>query len=150
MSDTVSTPSSLNELLEKRKTILRTLRARRRALAKIVRIRKDRPKFLRNLWWKFRKFQNNLKWKKPRGKDNPMRLSLKGYPPIVRIGYGSPTHFRHLHPSGMKVVVVSNANDIEKLNPKEHIVYISSTVGLKKRLELISLAKAKGLKIANE
>ncbi|MCC6057951.1 MAG: 50S ribosomal protein L32e [Desulfurococcaceae archaeon] len=141
---------TLTEILNKQKKILKTLRAKRRAMLKIIELRMSKPEFLRNLWWKFAKFENNLKWKKPRGKDNPMRLCLKGYPPIVRSGYGTPKEFRDVHPSGFKIAVIRNARDLDKLNPSEYIVYISSTVGLKKRLELISLAKAKGFRIANE
>lgn len=142
--------TTIAEVLEKRRSMLRALRARRKIMAKVVKVRTSRPEFLRNLWWKFSKFQNNLKWKKPRGKDNPMRLSLKGYPPIVRSGYGTPSDFRNLHPTGMRIAVVSNVNDVKKLNPKEHIIYIASTVGLKKRLEILSTAKALGFKVANE
>lgn len=145
-----NTDLNLTDILERRKAMLKFLRSRRREIAKIVKLKMDKPKFLRHIWWKFSKFQNKLKWKKPRGKDNPMRLSLKGAPPIVRSGYGTPEKYRGLHPSCFKMALVANINDLEKLNPNEHIIYISSNVGLKKRLELISIAKSRGFKIANE
>lgn len=142
--------NALAEILEKRRSILRALRAKRKAIAKITRVKAGRHEFLRNLWWKFDKFQNKLKWKKPRGKDNPMRLGLKGYPPVVRPGYGTPREHRFAHPSGLRVAVVSSVRDLDRIDPREHIVYISSQVGLKKRLELVSMAKSRGFKIANE
>lgn len=144
------TVTNLAEIMSKRKSVLKALRTKRKVIAKIIELRIKRPEFSRHLWWKFAKFKNKLKWKKPRGKDNPMRLCLKGYPPIVKSGYGTPNEFREVHPSGFKVVVINNVRDLDKLNPAEHIVYISSTVGLKKRLELISIAKARGFRIANE
>lgn len=147
MSSESSTP--LIDILAKRKEILKKLRDRRKVLQRIVEIRTSRPEFLRNIWWKFKKFQNNLKWKKPRGKDNPMRLSLKGYPPKVSVGYRTPADFRDVHPYGLKPVVVNNVEELKKLNPKEHLVYISSTVGLKKKLQIVSTARSMGFKVAN-
>jgi len=120
----------------------------RRKLKKLI-AKKRKIEFLRHLWWKFPKFQNDLKWKKPKGKDNKMRLKLKGYPPVVQIGYGTPNIIKNLHPSGYKSVVVSNVKDFKDLNPTKHIIYIASSVGLKKRIELIKLAKECGFRIAN-
>ncbi|MEM0490318.1 MAG: 50S ribosomal protein L32e [Ignisphaera sp.] len=141
--------TSIEDILEKRKNILKQLRARRKHIKKAINIRSSRPIFLRNIWWKFKKFENNLKWKKPHGKDNPMRLSLKGYPPVVKSGYGTPLDFRHIHPSGLEPIIVSNSKALLNLDPKKHIIYIASSVSLKKRLEIISVAKSRGFKIAN-
>ncbi len=137
----------LSELLKKREEILEA----KQRLRKIgmERLKHKKPEFLRWLWWKFAKFQNDLKWKRPRGKDNKMRLKLKGYPPLVSVSYSMPSDLRFLHPSGLAPVTVSSVKDLEKLDPSKHIVYISSTVGLKKRIELVKLAKEKGFKVAN-
>ncbi len=120
---------------------------------RLLRLRKllksKKPEFLRNLWWKFPKFKNDPKWRKPKGIDNPMRLRLKGYPPIVEVGYRAPAAVRGLHPTGLKPVVVSSPSELEKLDPSKHIVYIASGVGLRKRMEIIARAKAKGFKVAN-
>lgn len=141
---------SITDMLNRRKNVLKTLRAKRKMMTKIIKIRTSKPRFLRNLWWKFDKFQNNLKWKRPRGKDNPMRLALKGYPPAAGSGYRSPIRFRNIHPCGMKMIVVSTVDEIKRLDPNEYMLYISSNVGLKKKLEIVSIAKSMGFKIANE
>ena len=125
-----------------------SLEFQRKKLKKLI-AKKRKIEFLRHLWWKFPKFQNDLKWKKPKGKDNKMRLKLKGYPPVVQIGYGTPNIIKNLHPSGYKPVVISNVKDLEDLDPTKHIIYIAGSIGLKKRIELIKLAKERGFRIAN-
>ncbi|MEM2006565.1 MAG: 50S ribosomal protein L32e [Sulfolobales archaeon] len=111
--------------------------------------KKLKLRFYRNKWWKFSKFRNDPKWRRPRGKDNPMRLRLKGHPPIASSGYGTPAAIRGLHPSGLEPVVVSSLRDLSGLDPSRNVVYISSTVGLRKRLEIVRKAQEMGFRVAN-
>ncbi len=112
-------------------------------------IKSKKPVFYRHLWWKKPKFANDPKWRKPKGLDNKMRLKLKGYPPIVQVGYRGPALVRGLHPTGLEPVVVYSTTDLEKLNPGKHIIYIASTVGLRKRIVLEEEARKRGFVIAN-
>jgi large subunit ribosomal protein L32e len=112
-------------------------------------MKQKRPEFLRHLWWKKPKFKNDPKWRKPKGIDNKMRLQLKGYPPIVKIGYRGPEVVRGLHPDGLKPIVVHNVKELESLDPSKHIVYIGGDVGLKKAIEIYRVATSKGFKVAN-
>ncbi len=122
-------------------------------LEKLLKLRKKlkskKPEFLRHLWWKKPKFKNDPKWRKPKGLDNKMRLKLKGYPPVVEVGYRSPRKVRGLHPSGRVPVVVHSVKELEELDPDKHIIYIGSSVGLKKRVEIMRIAFEKGFKVAN-
>ncbi len=130
------------------KTMVDERRNLRNYIRKIKMRRKT--KFLRWLWWKFSKFENKLRWRRPRGKDNPVRLSYKGYPPKPDSGYRVPRDIRNLHPSGFIPVRISNIKELDVLDPKRHIIYIAGSVGTKKRLEIISKAREKGFRIANE
>ncbi len=106
-----------------------------------------RPRFLRTLWWKFAKFDEV--WRRPRGIDNKIRHKLKGYPPMPSSGYRGPRLVRGLHPTGREIVLVHSVRDLEKVDKEKHIVYIASTVGRRKRLEIIKKASELGIKIAN-
>jgi len=132
-----------------REEVLAALREKRKMQKRMLRERRSRPVFLRYLSWKFWKFERREYWRKPKGIDNKMRLQLKGYPPIVKVGYRTPADIRGLHPSGLEPVVVHNEKELESLDPKRHIVYIASTVGLRKRLELIRAAQERGFRVAN-
>jgi large subunit ribosomal protein L32e len=128
--------------------IRKALRERRNLQKKLAK-RKNKPVFRRYLSWRFWKFERREYWRKPKGNDSKMRLQIKGYPPIVKVGYGTDAKLRHLHPSGLKPVRVFNVSELDRLNPAEHIVIIASSVGLRKRLQIIEAARAKGFRISN-
>ncbi|MEB3787632.1 MAG: 50S ribosomal protein L32e [Desulfurococcales archaeon] len=125
------------------------LKEKRRLQARMTKERRGKPRFLRYLSWRFWKFERREYWRKPKGNDNKMRLQIKGYPPIVKVGYRTPRDIRGLHPSGLQPVWISNPAELEKVDPEKHIVYIASTVGLRKRLQIIEKARQLGIKIAN-
>ncbi len=139
----------LDEVIERRRAALARLRERRKLQERIRRVKKGRPVFLRYLSWRFWKFERREYWRKPKGIDSKMRLQLKGYPPIVKVGYRGEAGLRGLHPSGLEPVVVSSTRDLEGLDPARHIVYIASTVGLRKRVKLVGLARERGFRVAN-
>ncbi len=131
-----------------REEALRDLRERRRLQRRLA-AKRNKPVFRRYLSWRFWKFERREYWRKPKGNDSKMRLQLKGYPPIVKVGYGSPRDLRGLHPSGLEPVRVHNAAELENLDPKRHIVIVASTVGLKKRLQILEAARQRGFRVAN-
>jgi len=131
-----------------REEVVTKLKEKRKLQRKLAK-RKEKPVFRRYLSWRFWKFERREYWRKPKGNDSKMRLQLKGYPPIVKVGYGTPAELRGLHPSGLVPVRVSSVRDLEGLNPEKHIVVIASTVGLRKRLALVGEARARGFKVAN-
>ena len=140
---------SLEEVMARRREVLAKLREQRKLQREIRKARSGRPVFRRYLSWRFWKFERREYWRKPKGIDNKMRLQLKGYPPIVKVGYRTDSSVRGLHPSGLEPVVVSNVKELESLDPARHIVYIASNVGLRKRIELVRAARERGFKVAN-
>ena len=90
-----------------------------------------RPKFVRQESWRYDRLAPN--WRKPRGKDNKMRLQVSGVPRLVKIGYRGPRVARGLHPSGYTEVMVFNKNDLSRVDPNKDAIRIGRTVGRRKR-----------------
>ncbi len=110
-----------------------------------ARLKKIRKNFKRTEWNKRKKLGE--KWRRAKGRDNKIRRGLDGVK--VKVGYGTPVKVRSIHPSGLKEVIVGNLDDLKKIDKKTTAVRISSTVGLKKRTEILKQAKKEGIKVLN-
>jgi len=115
------------------------------ALREKVKARK--PDFVRQESWRYVRVKES--WRKPKGMDSKMRLQKKGWPPIVKVGYRGPSKARGLHPSGFREVLVHNVEELEKLNPATQAARIASTVGLRKKLEIMERARELGIYVLN-
>jgi large subunit ribosomal protein L32e len=106
-----------------------------------------KPDFKRQESWRYIRVKE--KWRRPRGIDSKMRKSIKGWPKSPKAGYRSPKKTRGLHPSGYFEVIVSSLNDLDKVDPETNIIRISGTVGRRKRMEILTLAREKGVRTLN-
>jgi len=106
-----------------------------------------RPEFVRQESWRYKRVKPS--WRKPKGIDSKMRLRVKGWPKIVKVGYRGPAAVRGLHPSGYRDVLVYNVSDLERLNPETDAARIAHSVGAKKRMEILAKAKELGIKVLN-
>jgi len=121
--------------------IKKLLSARRRR-------KETKPSFVRQESWRYTRLSEN--WRRPRGKDSKMRLSAKGWPKTVNIGYGTPRRSRGLHPSGLRPILISSRRDLEKAgSPNGKILVFSSRLGRRLREALAKEASSKGFIIAN-
>jgi large subunit ribosomal protein L32e len=113
--------------------------------------RKKKPKFIRqqNLLEKFR-HRKKEKWRKPKGMHSKLRRSKSGHRKKPSPGYGSDRRIRAMHPSGMKVVYVHSVSELQAVKDKSREgILVHSTVGLKKKMEIIKKAKESGIKVLN-
>jgi len=104
-------------------------------------MQKKKPKFVRqNSHRKVR--VKGKSWRRPRGLDSKQKRGKKHMPKRPRIGYGTGGKKE-------KDTFVGNVNELEGLE-KETKVIIRSTVGKKKRIDIIEKAKKMKIKIMNE
>jgi large subunit ribosomal protein L32e len=110
-------------------------------------VSQHRPDFIRQESWRYARLATN--WRKPKGIDNHQRKQKRGWPALVKIGYGGPKVAKGLHPSGYTDNLVYNLKDLEKLNPKTDGIRFGHGVGKRKRLEMITKAKEMNFKVFN-
>lgn len=125
-----SARNELQELLELRKSVA-----------------EQRPRFVRPESWRYVRL--HPEWRKPKGLDNKIRKSFKGYPKRVKIGYGGPAKARGYHPSGHLDVLVQNPAQLDELIPERDAVRIGRRVGAKKREAILKRANELGLRVLN-
>lgn len=89
-------------------------------------------------------------WRRPRGRDNKMRINEKAKGKRPSIGFGAPKHQRGLHPSGFKEVLISNVNDLMRIDKTKEAARINAKVGKRKKIEIVNKAKEFGIKVLNE
>jgi large subunit ribosomal protein L32e len=101
---------------------------------------------------KFKRQQSYLKklddkWRKPKGKDSKMRKGIRGKGKKVKIGYGSPKAEKEKLPVKVRI---STPKELENIDPKTQVVIIASSVGKKKRLEIMKIAEEREIKIVTK
>lgn len=105
------------------------------------------PEFQRQESWRYVRIHDP--WRKPKGVDSHMRLSIKGWPALVKIGYRGPSEARGLHPSGYRDVLVHNKSELEALSKDYDAARLAATVGRRKKIELAIRAKELGIRVLN-
>jgi len=123
----------------------------RQDVAKLLEMRRKMksktPYFRRFESWRFVRIDEP--WRKPKGVDNHQRLSVKGWPHLVRIGYRVPKAARYLHPSGYRDVLVHNMKELEALSPEIDAARLATGIGKRKRIEMAKRARELGIKLLN-
>ncbi len=109
--------------------------------------KRKKPKFLRQGSKNVKRISK--KWRRPMGSQSKLRKHKIARGSMPNAGYGSPKAIRGLHPSGYEDVLVYNAKDLEKIDSKKQACRIASTVGKRKRLDIMKRASELKIKILN-
>lgn len=120
---------------------------REQALKLRKRLKAKKPNFIREDYQK--RACIPLPWRRPRGLHSKMRHRFAGHRALVDPGYGSPKEAFGLHPSGYAPVLIHTLNELSKLNPKTQGAVLGSTLGLPRRMALLTKAKTLGVRVLN-
>lgn len=88
-------------------------------------------------------------WRKPRGHHSKLRMHLKPRGVMPSIGFSAPRAVRGLDPQGRKEICVSTVSHTLAVNPTTEVAVIRSSVGGKKRAEIMKAAAEKNIPVKN-
>lgn len=120
--------------------ILSKLRIRKKA-------KKKKPSFRRQEGYRYKRLSDS--WRRPRGRHSKLRKGEKARGKKPSVGYRSPDEVRNLTRDGYIPVHVSNKADLGKIDPKKEVAVIRSSVGRKKRMEIVTEAEKMKIKVLN-
>jgi len=86
-------------------------------------------------------------WRKPKGMHNKTRLSKKGHPLLVSIGYGNQKQSKGMYKSQFHYKLINSENDLENL--KEKYIMISGNLGLRSKILLLNKVKVLNVNVLN-
>ncbi len=120
----------------------------KRALRKRKRLKRAKPKFSRQEWFRYKKLDEDT-WRKPKGIHSKARKNLKYRSPKVSVGYRSPSKVRGLHPSGFEEVLVHNVDEVKDVDPEKQAIRIAHGVGMRKRIDIEQKAEELEIRVLN-
>jgi large subunit ribosomal protein L32e len=106
-----------------------------------------KPQFKRTCSHKFKRIDTN--WRRPRGSQGKQRRKYVAKGALAQVGYGSPVAVKGLHPSGYSDVLISNAVELELVDPLCEAIRIAATVGARKKTGILAKALELGIKVLN-
>ena len=89
------------------------------------------------------------RWRAARGIHSYVRQMHRGRPAMPTPGFGAPKAVYGLHPTGLEPIVVHTISQLVALNPTRQGAILASTLGQKRRFELLNVATSKKIMILN-
>jgi large subunit ribosomal protein L32e len=118
-------------------------------IQRLLEVRKQmnrkRPYFVRQETYLRLKLEHDQKWRRAKGKHSKMREGRVSHKASVQAGYRGPALVRGLNLLGQKPVLIHNVDELSKLN-SQNVAIVSSTVGLRHKIEIAKKAKEMNLK----
>ncbi|MDY6769056.1 MAG: 50S ribosomal protein L32e [Candidatus Nanohaloarchaea archaeon] len=88
-------------------------------------------------------------WRRPRGTHSPRRKEEKHAAAVPKPGYRTPAEDRGKHPSGYDEVLVHTPAGLDEVDPETEAVRIGSSVGGRKREDILEDADERGIHVLN-
>lgn len=112
-------------------------------------IKKRKPTYRRRQSNQFAKLAKINAWRRPKGMGNKSRRNRRGHIGMLQVGYGSPKEVKGTNRDGLFEVIVSNVQDLDKVESSTQIAILSRTLGTRKKLDVLKAAKKKSVAIGN-
>lgn len=110
-------------------------------------MKRKKPVFRRQYSNVMRQFGD--KWNRPRGIHSKMRRGMRGKKLLPAVGFRSPSDARGLTRAGFVVFVVTSISDLQRVNPKEHAVFLALGLGMRKKVEIAKKAAEMKINLEN-
>lgn len=112
-------------------------------------LKTKQPAFLRRNFKKNKRSRVAGNWRAPRGLHNKLRRRRRGIGQWVMPGYKMPKRVRGLTREGLLPVLAENLHQVKALAAEKHALILKSSVGIKKRMEMVKEAVQKKMTIIN-
>ncbi|KAM9898870.1 hypothetical protein OXX69_009705, partial [Metschnikowia pulcherrima] len=114
------------------------------SLSSTITVKMATPKIVKKYTKKFKRHHSDRyhrvgeSWRKQKGIDSCVRRRFRGTIPQPNIGYGSNKKTKHMIPSGHRVHLVRNVNDLDVLlmHTKTYAAEIAHNVSSKNRVDI--------------
>lgn len=116
-------------------------------IAQRSQIKRRKPDFKQEGFNSVKRIRNNDRWRRPTGVQSKMRQGKKGGPSKRKSGYSSPKEVRGMLKNGLIPVVIKNVDEIKVLDAKKECAVIASSVGSKKRIQIMNAAIEQGISL---
>ena len=88
------------------------------------------------------------RWRRPQGSDSKMRVRRYGYRKMPSIGFKAPRAVRGLSSEGLIPVRIHTLHELQAVKKGQGIM-IGRTVGIRRKIELLSKAKEMNIPVLN-
>jgi len=109
---------------------------------------KQKPKFKRTDAVKYSKLgvrrKKLQKYRKPRGRDNKLRLNMKGHTRKVKIGFRTAKKTRG-EINQKQPILIHNLNELKNIQKNQ--IAIVAKIGIRKKIEIAKYAKEKNIEV---
>lgn len=111
-------------------------------------IRKNRPKFMRQKSVQKMRLSRSS-YRAPKGLQSKMGDNKAGHRSQIKTGFGYPKALRGLDRKGRKIVMISNIADAQKVEAKDTIAVVASSLGQKKKIDIVKILMDRKVQMQN-
>ncbi len=122
-----------------------------KSIKRLLGVRKKKksrkPDFKRQEAYRYKRLADT--WRRPKGRHSKLRKGEKARGKKPSVGHMSPPAVKGMTKDGFMPVLVSNKASLSGIDPAKEAAVIGSTVGKKKKMEIVAEAERMNIKVLN-